>query len=355
MNHPFPYDHLQPWQFWQQMTDVPLMDPHHPPHLQFNRQTKIVSAGSCFAKRIAEKLRAYGFNYLLAEPGPSWLSAQQRHRYHYGEYSARYGNIYTALQLLQLLQRALGVFTPQEDHWCGSQGWLDPFRPRIQPEGFASVEDLREDRQAHLAAVRQMFEELELFIFTMGLTETWCARADQAAFPMCPGREWGTFDPAKYHWRNLGVTETILYLQQFIELLHQINPGAKILLTVSPVPLAATQEPRHILQATFYTKAVLRVAVEEIRRQYPQVDYFAAYELVMNPAYNAAFFQPGSRHLTPVGLAAVMQALFAHFTQETPETLQPVELPPDEAWRLEPDDYCDEEEILQCLEASHDG
>ena len=33
----------------------------------------------------------------------------------YGIYSARFGNIYTARQLLQLIQRAYGEFVPVED------------------------------------------------------------------------------------------------------------------------------------------------------------------------------------------------------------------------------------------------
>ncbi len=39
----------------------------------------------------------------------------------------------------------------------------------------------------HLAAVRRMFEESHLFIFTVGLTEIWESTVDGAVFPVAPG------------------------------------------------------------------------------------------------------------------------------------------------------------------------
>ncbi|MFX4975079.1 hypothetical protein ABTB64_19810, partial [Acinetobacter baumannii] len=81
----------------------------------------------------------------------------------YGVYSARYGNLYTAAQLLQTALRAYGRFVPEEDIWqLPDGGFADPFRPAIQPGGFASEAELRADREQHLAAVRHMFETLDV-------------------------------------------------------------------------------------------------------------------------------------------------------------------------------------------------
>jgi len=77
---------------------------------------------------------------VVSEPGPSWLSPATRASLGYGTFSARYGNIYTARQLLQLVERAYGRFTPDEPVWRRDDGgYGDPFRPRVEPEGFASV------------------------------------------------------------------------------------------------------------------------------------------------------------------------------------------------------------------------
>ena len=57
--------------------------------------------------------------------------------------AARYGNVYTTLQLRQLLDRAIGLFEPAERAWSTPHGrWLDPFRPLVDRDGFAPVPEL---------------------------------------------------------------------------------------------------------------------------------------------------------------------------------------------------------------------
>ncbi|MGK3891080.1 hypothetical protein, partial [Enterococcus faecium] len=81
-----------------------------------------------------------------------------------------------------------GREVPAEPAWQRPDGrWADPFRPSIEPEGFATIEDLEADRRAHLAAVREMFAGLDVFVFTLGLTEAWVSRVDGAVFPIAPG------------------------------------------------------------------------------------------------------------------------------------------------------------------------
>ena len=70
---------------------------------------RIVTAGSCFAQHIAPYLRQHGYHFLETETAHPILSASLASAYGYGMYSARYGNIYTARQLLQLL------LAPMED------------------------------------------------------------------------------------------------------------------------------------------------------------------------------------------------------------------------------------------------
>ena len=103
--------------------------------LRITPDTKIATAGSCFAQHIARHLRNSGFNHFVVEPGHPIISASVRAKNNYGLFSARYGNIYTSRQLLQLFQRAFGEFTPLEDVWQEEVDvFLDPFRPSIQPE-----------------------------------------------------------------------------------------------------------------------------------------------------------------------------------------------------------------------------
>src|SRR5690242_18213578 len=67
---------------------------------------KVETAGSCFAQHIARFLRQRDCKVLDVEPPPPGLDLETAHAFGYSMYSARYGNIYTARQLLQLTREA---------------------------------------------------------------------------------------------------------------------------------------------------------------------------------------------------------------------------------------------------------
>ena len=347
----FPYDGIADVQNWRRAVgrvDSHRIDPQAGVRFTLDRTTKIASAGSCFASRIAESLQTYGFNYLVTEPGPRWLDREQRAAFGYGAYSARYGNVYTTLQLLQLARRSLGRFEPLERAWNGTAGLLDPFRPSIQPDGFVSADELESDRTQHLAAVRRLWEELDVLVFTLGLTETWLDRRDGAVFPSPPGRGAGVFDPERFAFRNLDVAENVAHLDAFLALLWEINPTARVILTVSPVPLAATMEPRHVLTSTVYSKAVLRVTADEICRRHERVDYFASYEIVTATGNDAEYFAADKRNVTPAGVDHVMWSFYRNYCGEEIETMTPVTAPESTfAFESKP---CDDELLLAHLE-----
>ena len=142
---------------------------------KLNRNDRIATAGSCFAQHISEHLVRNGFNYFVTETAHPFF-ARKAKDYNYDVFTARYGNLYTSRQLLQTIQRAYGMFTPKDDAWPAENGrMIDPYRPAIQPDGFSCLEELHGDRRQHLAAVRRMVEELDVLVFTLGLTETWFA------------------------------------------------------------------------------------------------------------------------------------------------------------------------------------
>ena len=105
----------------------------------------------------------------------------------YDAFSARYGHIYTVRQLLLLFKRSMGLLAPIEDRWHTRDGVIDPFRPGLRFHALTDREfDLLTSR--HLRAVRAMFEQMNVFIFTLGLTEAWISRADGCVFRRVPAR-----------------------------------------------------------------------------------------------------------------------------------------------------------------------
>lgn len=82
--------------------------------------------------------------------------------------------------------------------------------------------------------------------------------------PVAPGVAADQYDPGIYDFVNFLVEEVTADLGNFIRKLRSVNPAARVILSVSPVPPAATFENCHIVTATVHTKSVLRVAVDTI-------------------------------------------------------------------------------------------
>ena len=313
-NHP--YRELPPSAYWRRAVagQGQAIDPLAGRFLTLRRDEKVATAGSCFAQHIARHLKKSGFHFLVTESAHPIVPADVAERHGYGQFSARYGNIYTARQLLQLFDRAFGRFFPAEDIWAtpGGVGVVDPFRPNIEPDGFASEAELRADRGHHLAKVRRMFETLDIFVFTLGLTEGWESKADGAVFPLCPGVSGGVFDPDRHGFHNFRAGEVTADLTAFVARLRSVNPRARIIFTVSPVPLAATMSGNHVLAATTYSKSVLRAAAQEVVEDHEGVFYFPSYEIVTGAPTAARYFADDLRNVTEEGVAHVMSVFLRH-------------------------------------------
>ena len=311
------YSGLPPSSFWRHaVASAPhaAVDAVVTPKWQVDRRDRIATAGSCFAQHIGGTLRRRGLKVLDSEPAPATITAAEASRRHYGLFSARYGNVYTTRQLLQLIRRAIGAFTPAEDVWQRPDGrFVDPFRPQIEPDGFATAGQVIADTDRHLRAVLAALETMDVFVFTLGLTEAWASATDGAVFPLAPGVVAGTMDPDRYRFHNFTATQVRSDLRRALDLLRDINPRLKVLLTVSPVPLAATFEPRHVLTATTYSKSVLRVVAEEMVADHGFVDYFPSYEMIAGSQAAQLFFEADRRSVTAAGVEHVMASFCRHY------------------------------------------
>ena len=314
-----PYKSQPDRAFWSRSVSRDFVPWHVPavtvPLLRYDDD--IVSAGSCFASNVIPWLASGGLHYVTTEaPHPALEFLGQNLGYR--NFSAAYGNIYTARQLRQLLDRACGVFHPVEDRWYDGDKVIDPFRPGLRHPATSDREfDLLTAQ--HLAAVRQAFATATVVLLTLGLTEGWVSLADGAVFPACPGTIAGEYDPAKHGFHNFSAAEVREDLLAFIAQLRSINPGCRVIITVSPVPLVATATDQHVLVATTYSKAVLRVAAGEVAAELDEVVYFPAYELVTGPQAPGEYYAEDKRDVTPEGVAVVMNALMANSMVHPPE------------------------------------
>jgi len=281
------------------------------PKITIDAQTPVATFGSCFAQHIGAALRQRRFAWLETEPAPTGMSEESATAFNYGLFTCRTGNIYTTSLLRQWVSWALGESAPPDLVWQSDGRFYVPFRPRIEPDGFQSAEEARLSRQAAIEALRKALERARCLVFTLGLTESWIDGPGGFEYPLCPGTAAGTFDAARHHFVNQSYETVRDNLAAAIAMMRGLNADLDILLTVSPVPLTATNSGQHVLVATNHSKAVLRAVAGACAESAARVDYFPSYELITSPVFGGRFFADNLRSVTPEGVTFVMNAFFA--------------------------------------------
>jgi len=309
-----PYTDLPSERFWRSgvsETHPLLAENLYKKKFAIGRSDKIATAGSCFAQHVSNHLQRNGFSVMDVEPPPAVLSEDVAKSFGYKIYSARYGNIYTVRQLLQLARDAESGAVDEADVWEKDGRYFDALRPNIEPQGFESVSEALALRRQHLAKVKELFAEMGVFIFTLGLTEAWVDKRTGRVYPTAPGTIAGNYDPDVYEFHNFDFDEIYADFVEFGKLVRGYNPRLKIILTVSPVPLTATAEEEHVLLATTYSKSVLRAVAGSLAKRYKRIDYFPSYEMIASPWSRGFFYEPNMRSVSPAGVAAVMRVFFS--------------------------------------------
>jgi hypothetical protein len=311
-----PYSQLPDRNFWKKfVSDSPWRDLQlsDEPKFKVNTSDRVATAGSCFAQHISRYMKRVGLAPYIAESAHSLMVEHGGNVESYGLFSARYGNIYTARQCVELFRQAFGLIPMVEDFVEHESRWYDLVRPNVQKEGFASLHEARADRAYHLERVKVMFETADVFVFTLGLTESWYNARSGHTYPACPGTVRGTFDPDEHRFRNFTCSEVVTDLETLIGELKRVNPALKVILTVSPVPLVATRSDRNVLVASSYSKSALRAAVGEVELRHDHVTYFPSYEIVSHPASFGQYLAADLREVTERGVAHVMDCFLSSF------------------------------------------
>ena len=316
MTHP--YTTLPPTQFWRTAIaerSAFEVEGLWTPKFAITQDMKIATAGSCFAQHFSRALVARGYTWKNYEPGPSLLTEQQAADYHFRTFSFRTGNIYTPKMLLQWLMWSFEREEPPQEVWEKDGRFYDPLRPTIEPGGFETAEEVMSARQSTFAGIRDAVMQSDVFVFTMGLTESWRDKQSSIEYAICPGTVAGTFDPERHEFHNHGYSDLSADMSKAIRFMARRNRKLRILLTVSPVPLTATASNDHVLLATSRSKALLRAVAADIVDRYPSVDYFPSFEIVTSPVFRGMFFAPNMRSVVKSGVDFIMETFFRDQTR----------------------------------------
>lgn len=308
-----PYKNQPAKAFWQSgIAERTLLDISGmwDPKFKITQRDHIATYGSCFAQHIGRALHSRGYKWLRCEPAIYGMSPENQTRYGYELFSSRTGNIYTPSQLHQWTEWALSPTKMPAEIWEENGRFFDPFRPALEPNGFASKAELKQMRKVTCSAFETSIKRASVLVFTLGLTERWRHKTHGYEYAMCPGTIAGAFNDNHHVFSNMSFRELEESLQSAIDNLLKMNPDLRIIFTVSPVNLAATATNAHVLVASTHSKALLRAVAGQMAITHDFIDYFPSFEIINNPLFRGTLREPSLRGVNAHGVNHVMGTFF---------------------------------------------
>ncbi|MEM8849598.1 MAG: GSCFA domain-containing protein [Pseudomonadota bacterium] len=250
--------------------------------------TQITAFGSCFAANISNWLAARNYNILTRDEGSN-------------AYVVKCGEgMVNSFVIRQQFEWAFEGKRFEEELWHG-----------YSAESYGYDEDVRQQ-------TLDIFSKTDLFILTFGLSEVWYDEVSGGVFWRSIPED--VYDPSRHKFRVTSVEENKANIRAIYDLIRKHRPEAKIITTLSPVPLIATFRPVSCISANSVSKAVLRVAIDELMREIGDegyLHYWPSYEIVTDVFHSP--FKKDRRHLPRAVLDFIMM-LFEQVWCETQPT-----------------------------------
>lgn len=263
------------------------------PEAPFLKREQVVTTfGSCFARHVATFLRDQGYTTGMS------LVSQGVQADFANSHLVRFGEgMVNTYALRQQFEWAYEGASFDEHLWHGSSGEIATY-----------------DAQAR-AATRDLFDRTDVFILTLGLSEVWYNKRTEDVFWRAIPRE--QFDPEVHGFRVASCAENTANLERIVEIVRRHRPGARIVLTLSPVPLVATFRPVSCITANAVSKSILRAAIDEVMRAHagdPGLLYWPSYEIVKECFLDP--YEEDNRHVLPEVVELVMELFKRHYLTE---------------------------------------
>lgn len=216
-----------------------------------NADRTVIAFGSCFANNISRYLNSIGYNVATRRDAIAYVS--------------RMGDgIVNTYAIRQQFEWAWENRTPQVELWHD-----------YKAAEFGYDEGVR-------LRTRELFDMGDLFIITLGLSEVWYDEVTGEVFWRAVPAD--KYDPSRHKFRMIDQAESLANITAIYRLIRRHRPGARIVFTVSPIPLMATFRAKACIVASAVSKAILRSAMDEFMAGAGAGDrdlfYFPAYEVI---------------------------------------------------------------------------
>ncbi|MBD5242283.1 MAG: GSCFA domain-containing protein [Barnesiella sp.] len=145
---------------------------------------------------------------------------------------------------------------------------------------------------AHIAATRESIKYVETAALTLGTRRIYRLKNSDMIVANCH-----KFPADDFIVENLDVAKSFECIVKAVAALRTINPGMKIILTVSPVRYVGEG-----LHNSAVSKAVLMLACESACNTLRDVIYFPAYEIMMDDLRDYRFYASDMKHPSDVAV-----------------------------------------------------
>ncbi|MBL8201650.1 MAG: GSCFA domain-containing protein [Chromatiales bacterium] len=316
------YDRLTAQEAWTRITKSPgaqweeaakrLTGAPVPVHFQrtfkIERSHEVFCIGSCFARNIEEHLLYRGIPVLskgIHSPREEWPGRPNG-----------LVNKFTTHSMLQELQ---WLVAPPADPGAvlveADSGWLDlQLAPGVQPV----TRDRALARRAYLSGdYFPRIARADVVIVTLGLNEVWRDATHDIWLNSGPRYFSVRRQPNRYELHITDVADNQGALERFYAILKQLNPGSRLIVTVSPVPMTATFSGDDVLVANTRSKCTLRAAAEAFCRAHADVAYFPSFEMITLGAQSANY-APDRLHVLDEAVGKVTGAFIQAYLGDSP-------------------------------------
>lgn len=256
-----------------------------PSPIQIGLKEGILTLGSCFAETMGRKFSENKF-HVCVNP---------------------FGTTYHPLAIHKLLNYTVFQEYPQAHTYVLSQdAYLNyDFHSRFRG---TSLNNIQENINATIASVHFYLKKCSTVIITYGTAWVYEREDTGEAVANCHKM------PGKLFAKKLSKSDDIIAsFNEMLKNLRSINPNVRLLLSVSPV--------RHVkdtLALNNLSKSVLRVACHELSALHSGVEYFPAFEIMIDDLRDYRFYKDDLIHPTPMAEDYIWdQFSVAHFSKST--------------------------------------
>ena len=274
--------------------------PHFEPSFHISRQSSVFTIGSCFAREIEGYLLRQG----VAVPTSRFTAPPEEAP----GYANRILNQYNPGTMLQCID-----FAGQPAVDCGLYEVGDgQVQDCLLATGGRPVSRARAmERRAQINTLyAEGLQASDTVVITLGLIEAWYDRETGLFLNELPPPKKLKAQKSRFEFKRMNVHDVEKIVAEMIEKLSN-DRRRNIILTVSPVPLQTTFSGGDAVVANAYSKSILRVVVETMSKQFPNVDYFPSYEIVTTAGLRA--LGPDNIHVRPAVVGEIVKHMMSGY------------------------------------------